>query len=603
MRFSLIGGCQPSDEDALIDAIIAVVELGLEDDLKAQGLSSIFSINIINSRDHLDPFPGGGGAGGGPNRLQADYELANTSRIIIGGTISESGISTIGIAQSIDVGNFEMSETALVLLDLLSDPDTFNSNSLNQYGVGGGATKIDLVATGVGNIAAHEAGHFLANFHTNNASLVPNLMDTGGNLDGLVGVGPDRIFGTGDDVVVTFGLDGYDPFEGFIGNEDTRNSIAFALPGGAAAIGCSAGAPAVICSLGDINDDGTPDVAAAIPGSSVAVEVRDGVTGAAIQTLDFGTDPGVAVEVIADISGNGVPEVAVLGTRPSGQVRVQIRDALDGSLVNTIFYGDTYAALDMAVIPDSNANGAAELAVLGRSVSGGTRVQARDALDDAETSTTFYGSIADPLDIAILPDMNGNGFAEVLVHLTVTSSGQVKAQIRDSDTGAVIRQIFFGSAYESVQMTLIRDVSGDGFPDIMHLGRRSDTGAVRVQTRASTGGAPLSNAFLGDTEVPIEVIDIGDVNGDAWPDIAVLVERTNGSGKLIVRDGVNGDFIRNTFVAKVLQPEGVVLIDDTNASGDPDVAVLGDSSDNPSTPRVQIRDAGDGAGITDFEIL
>ena len=48
----------------------------------------------------------------------------NVSRLIVGGTISQSGIPTIGIAQSIDPGNFETEETALVLFDVVSDPAT-----------------------------------------------------------------------------------------------------------------------------------------------------------------------------------------------------------------------------------------------------------------------------------------------------------------------------------------------------------------------------------------------------------------------------------------------------------------------------------------------
>ena len=54
----------------------------------------------------------------------------------MGGTIAESGISTIGIAESIDPGNFETDETALVLLDSLSEPA--------GAGVGGTADDVDV---------------------------------------------------------------------------------------------------------------------------------------------------------------------------------------------------------------------------------------------------------------------------------------------------------------------------------------------------------------------------------------------------------------------------------------------------------------------------
>jgi hypothetical protein len=148
---------------------------------------------------------------------------------------------------------------------------------------------------------------------------------------------------------------------------------------------CSASPFPVICSMPDVSGNGLPDVGVGIEGS-VNVHIRDGITDAVVNDIGFGDDPGYAVEVIADINGNGAPEIAILSLRASGQAVVTVRDSLDDTLINTIFYGTAYAPLDMAVLPDSDGNGAAELAVLGVDGSGGVRVQARDALTDAATS-------------------------------------------------------------------------------------------------------------------------------------------------------------------------------------------------------------------------
>lgn len=214
-------GLSEADENTVIDAIMATVvenfndvRLGNNGDRDVSGQAGEFDIEILNSRDDVMPI-------GQPN----------VSRVIVGGSMYELGIYTIGIAQSIDPGNFETKETAVVLLDVLSagaaDPD-----SLNQYGLGGGATKVDLIGVGVGNIVTHEAGHFFGNFHTDQFNSVPNLMDQGGNLDNMVGVGPDRIFGTSDDVDVDFGEDVYVPNEGLTGTEDSLNTVAFGLSTG-----------------------------------------------------------------------------------------------------------------------------------------------------------------------------------------------------------------------------------------------------------------------------------------------------------------------------------------------------------------------------------
>ena len=205
-------GLTADDEDDVIDAIMSEVRESLVDDVRREGPEASFDINLLNSRDHADP-----------------GDAPNTSRLVVGGTIAETFCSTLGIAESIDVGNFETSETAFVLLDLLS-ADASNPNSLNQYPVSDKATKAQLIGAGVGNITAHEAGHFLGNWHTDQFNEDANIQDQGGNLANIVGVGPDGIYGTADDVDVDFGPDVFVPSEGFTGIENTGSTISTGNP-------------------------------------------------------------------------------------------------------------------------------------------------------------------------------------------------------------------------------------------------------------------------------------------------------------------------------------------------------------------------------------
>ena len=199
------------EEDTVIDAVVASVTENLRRDLIDSGLNSKFRLKILNSKDHADP-----------------WGQTNVSRIIVGGTIDESGVETIGIAQSIDPGNFETEETALVLQDVLSDP-AGGPASLNTY-LTGASDRIAFVGQAVGNVTAHEAGHFFGDWHTNNADETANLMDSGGaNFDVLFGVGPDGVGGTADDADVDFGDGQFSPAEGFIGTEDTLGRIVFGL--------------------------------------------------------------------------------------------------------------------------------------------------------------------------------------------------------------------------------------------------------------------------------------------------------------------------------------------------------------------------------------
>jgi len=209
-RFLPRWGLSDGDHGALVDRIVATVRESLRRDLAASGLNDRFRIRITNSRDHRDR-----------------WGAANVSRIVVGGTIQQSGIPTIGIAQSIDPGNFDQEETALVLLDLLSrrrGPDF----SLNTY-FRPRSDKVRFVGQAIGNITAHEAGHLFGDWHVDPDNARANLMDSGGNAPVLFGVGPDGVGGTADDRDVDYGPDRFDPFEPFTGTQDTAARLAHVL--------------------------------------------------------------------------------------------------------------------------------------------------------------------------------------------------------------------------------------------------------------------------------------------------------------------------------------------------------------------------------------
>jgi hypothetical protein len=71
-------GLPKSAEKELITKITATVTENLKSDLIAKGLNPNVAVKVLNSRDNADPFG-----------------QENVSRVIIGGTIAESGINTI----------------------------------------------------------------------------------------------------------------------------------------------------------------------------------------------------------------------------------------------------------------------------------------------------------------------------------------------------------------------------------------------------------------------------------------------------------------------------------------------------------------------------
>lgn len=203
-------GLPRSAENQLVQRITQIVTENVKNDLAQKGLNNNVQIRILNSRQHADPFG-----------------QENVARVVIGGTIAESGIATIGIAQYIDPGNYGHEDSGLVLLDVLSGPNDDDA-SLNYY-LKPESDRIAFVSQAVANVTSHEIGHFIGNYHVDQFNSIYNLMDQGGNFAMMFGPGPDGIGGTADDVDVDFGEDIYNPNEGFTGLEDTLNVSAWAF--------------------------------------------------------------------------------------------------------------------------------------------------------------------------------------------------------------------------------------------------------------------------------------------------------------------------------------------------------------------------------------
>lgn len=354
-------GLTLADQDQLVDRIVAVVDatlraeiagLGGNGDARSSGRAGDFDLEVIDSRDG-DPW-------GAPD----------VARVVVGGSIAELGLTTIGIAEAIDVGNFDTTGTAVVLLDLLSGPAS-SLNSLNRWAPSDPEARLDLLALGLGRIVAHEAGHLLAAFHTERDLGPTQVMDRGGRLDRLLGVGADGIFGTPDDLPVPFGLDQLTPAEGLGGLQDSLDAISFgdplagprvelaALPGsldfGALALGDVLDRSVQVAAVGGLATIVTPTVVG--PGVfSLPAPGSFGLAAGEVATLEVRFEPvveGLATAVLSLGSSDPSTPVVDVTLRGVGGVGTP---TLDPALLDLgdIEYGPASATLDGAV---SLANG------------------------------------------------------------------------------------------------------------------------------------------------------------------------------------------------------------------------------------------------------
>jgi hypothetical protein len=217
---TLVGfGFTPQDENALIDGVMAVIHNRFNTQLSAfgangyyrqDGVPGAFDIEFRNSRDHADP-----------------WGLPNVSRLIVGGDEFDLGIPTRGIAESVDIGNFDREETGIVLPGVMFP-------EIVAIPRAPGLSLLSAMAAGLGQTGSHEIGHFIGARHQFNGNNVRTLMDSGGQEYGVsrLGTGVDGIWGTADDIDIGFGRDRYAIVEGLIGTVDHRATMAFGLSTG-----------------------------------------------------------------------------------------------------------------------------------------------------------------------------------------------------------------------------------------------------------------------------------------------------------------------------------------------------------------------------------
>lgn len=213
-------------------------------------------------------------------------------------------------------------------------------------------------------------------------------------------------------------------------------------------------------AVGDINNDGYPEVAAGTAdGGSYAywVYLLNGVNGNPIWSNNLSGAVWTVVP-IQDINDDGIPDIAAgLG---NGQVI-----ALNGSNGN-VFWTYTTGGIvtDLNILQDVNGNAYCELMPSGAAVPNFTAIDSRtgSAIWTFPSGDAVFSMVA-------IPDINGDGFSDVIGG---TGYNVNRLVLIDGVSGQVIWSKTMQSPVESVFP--IEDIDGDGSFDILAGLRNGD---------------------------------------------------------------------------------------------------------------------------------
>ncbi|QDV43291.1 Serine-aspartate repeat-containing protein D precursor [Stieleria neptunia] len=235
----------------------SVITGGQNGDYNNTGNPGEFAIRILNSRDAaLGYYP------------EPALDDPLVTRLFIGGTIADAGIADIlGVAQSLDIGNFDMNENSILPID-------FFLAAATQFPIANNKSVLDAVARSMAWTVSHEAGHTFGLRHTDGTNAVGSIIDGVGNRrdEFGMGVGFDGIFGTIDDTVPEFSIDRFDLNEGLFGFQDTANALAYSLSTGTVGSGISGRV------FSDVNRDGSGTGDPGLPGVTVFADtIQNGI--------------------------------------------------------------------------------------------------------------------------------------------------------------------------------------------------------------------------------------------------------------------------------------------------------------------------------------
>ena len=348
-------------------------------------------------------------------------------------------------------------------------------------------------------------------------------------------------------------------------------------------------------SVGDLNGDGKPDLAIAnFNSASVSVLLNTTAPGATTPTYSpeaqFATKTSPRSVSIGDLNNDGKPDLAIANFI-SDSVSVLLNTTAAGATTPNYINQITFAAgrrPGSVSIGDLNGDGKPDLAIAcegsdGVSVLLSTRAAGEVIPTFASPSTFATGS--DPYSVSI-GDLSGDGKPDLAVANFYTDSVSVllNTTAPGATTPSYASQTTFATGSRPASVS-IGDLNGDGKPDLAIANSESASVSVLLNTTAPGAATPTyANQTTFATGSGPKSVSIGDFNGDGKPDLAIANSQSNSVSVLLsttAPGATTPSYASQTMFATENDPLSV-SIGDFNGDGKPDLAIANFGSNTVS---------------------
>jgi hypothetical protein len=298
------------------------------------------------------------------------------------------------------------------------------------------------------------------------------------------------------------------------------------------------------CGGGDVNADGVPDIIVAAP-------LGFGATGNGAAFVYSGSDfsllwthtgvpkaeLGYSLAIIGDVNGDAHADYAITSSNMSfggsqigkvsvfsgstGQVLYEIRGSTPatgfgfalGALGDVTGDGvpDLAVGEPVASSPGFSKNGAARI------YSGVNGAHVRSIVGESDSAVMGWS-------IASLGDLTGDDRAEIAVSVFSTTFLANGVAVFSATDGAKLGEEYgdvLDAVSNSPSVSALSDADGDGKTDLMFIDRSSSKGQVIALSSATMERLYIRKSPLPSYFFPAKMADLGDVNGDSFPDFVV----------------------------------------------------------------------------------
>ncbi len=227
--------------------------------------------------------------------------------------------------------------------------------------------------------------------------------------------------------------------------------------------------------------------------TELRVQLKNALSGLQIGNINFSAGyKGIDLLVLGDLNGNRAKEIAVLADNKTATAAdtVEMRDSKSGVLIRTISYGTGKDLQQLINLPDLNNSGGAELAVLRANTA---RVLVKDAKTGLPVNTLDY-AVSQPFRLTTVADSNSQTNLAMLGVRAAT--GQPRADVHDPLSDTFINKVLFDNYGTTVGFISIPDINGNGVAELVRLREQPGPQKLFAEVRDGRTGVLLQGMYF-----------------------------------------------------------------------------------------------------------